>query len=170
MRKNIAALTIAAGMVVAGLCLLPTHASQPADPLLAEQKSAEEAAMEIVEKIRQDDMPGMMAMIKEKQVSSEYEEEFKGFQDHVCFPARQAMLKHAGKPLGEVELIEKEFLGTSYARFVYLDRYERGAMTWQVDFYRTPSGWRLTGFFFDSKPYARFKSQPEQKANRPGNY
>lgn len=47
-----------------------------------------------------------------------------------------------GKSLGEVEAVRTEVVGKSLVRFVYLDKYERGAMVWRFTLYRTDGGWK----------------------------
>jgi hypothetical protein len=50
-----------------------------------------------------------------------------------------------GKPLGEVDLVRTENVGSSVVRLTYVEKLERGIIVWYLDFYRNESEWRWTG-------------------------
>jgi hypothetical protein len=55
---------------------------------------------------------------------------------------REEAVQHIGKPLGQVELVCREKIGTSFVKYVYLERYEHSALVWAVTFYRDANAWR----------------------------
>lgn len=48
----------------------------------------------------------------------------------------------SGPSTGEVEFVERETIGKSLVRFVYLEKFERMVMIWRVTFYRARDTWR----------------------------
>ncbi len=63
-----------------------------------------------------------------------------------------------GTPTGEVELIGETALTPNLARFVYLQKFPRGAMVWFFVLYNTPEGWRLNGIVFNKDLIHAFPS------------
>jgi hypothetical protein len=55
----------------------------------------------------------------------------------------QAIAKE-GQPLGEVELVRTEAIGSSMVRLVYLEKCERGAHVWKFTLYRAGREWKWT--------------------------
>jgi hypothetical protein len=56
---------------------------------------------------------------------------------------RDGGVPRIGKPLGQVELVARERVGTSFVRYVYLERYEHGALVWTIASYRGVDGWKV---------------------------
>ncbi|MCS7022230.1 MAG: hypothetical protein NZU63_10435 [Gemmataceae bacterium] len=56
---------------------------------------------------------------------------------------RELALRNFGKPLGEYELLRATVASASLVQFVYLERFERGAIWWMFVLYRTPERWQL---------------------------
>lgn len=56
---------------------------------------------------------------------------------------RELSLRSFGKPLGEYELLRVTAPSPSVVRFVYLERFERGAIWWVFVLYRTPQRWQM---------------------------
>lgn len=52
-------------------------------------------------------------------------------------------LSHHDAPMGEIEFLNRETVGHSLVRFVYLEKWERTAMVWKFTFYRGREGWTL---------------------------
>ena len=63
-----------------------------------------------------------------------------------------------GKPLG-FELVSTERIGTSFVRFVYLQRFEKHALRWEYTFYRpTNEGWLANSFKFNDELDALYRA------------
>jgi hypothetical protein len=58
-----------------------------------------------------------------------------------------------GKPLGEFDLIRTDVLGDSLVRFVYLERYEFGAIVWKFSFYDVSGQWMWFGLGLNELGY-----------------
>lgn len=58
---------------------------------------------------------------------------------------RDIVIPRQGKPVGEVELVERYTIGTSFAKYVYVERFEKSGLIWTIALYRRPEGW----FFHD---------------------
>jgi len=55
-----------------------------------------------------------------------------------------------GKPLG-YELVSTERIGTSFVRFIYLQKFEKHALRWEFTYYRPKDGWLANSFKFDDQ-------------------
>lgn len=56
---------------------------------------------------------------------------------------RELSLQSFGPPLGEYELLRVTAPSPSVVRFLYLERFERGAVWWVFVLYRTPERWQM---------------------------
>jgi hypothetical protein len=56
---------------------------------------------------------------------------------------RELSLRSFGQPLGEYELLRVTAPSPSVVRFIYLERFERGAVWWMFVLYRTPERWQM---------------------------
>jgi hypothetical protein len=56
---------------------------------------------------------------------------------------RELSLRSFGPPLGEYELLRVTAPSPSLVRFIYLERFERGAVWWVFVLYRTPERWQM---------------------------
>jgi len=56
---------------------------------------------------------------------------------------RELSLRSFGRPLGEYELLRVTAPSPSVLRFIYLERFERGAVWWMFVLYRTPERWQM---------------------------
>ena len=55
---------------------------------------------------------------------------------------RDAMIVRFGKSSGEFELIRREVIGSSIAKFTYLEKLEKTAVVWKFVFYRVGGDWK----------------------------
>jgi hypothetical protein len=60
-----------------------------------------------------------------------------------------------GKPIG-YELVATERIGSSFVRYIFLQKFERHALRWQVGFYRPKDVWLTNQFAFDDKVQALY--------------
>lgn len=59
---------------------------------------------------------------------------------------RNNVMAANGKPLGEIEFVRMDVVGRSGVRYVFVERMERTAMVWSLDFYRIEGNeWKWTG-------------------------
>ena len=75
-------------------------------------------------------------------------------------PMWTMVLGRFGRPLGH-ELVRTEVIGTRFVRYVFLQRFEKHAVRWQVGFYDPGTGWVFNSFKFDDQLDALFEVQPE---------
>ena len=140
-------------VVLAGLIMLGAIICGTAwKPLRAEQNKADSGPRELaeaaVEKLRQDDVPGMMEVLSDQLVYTMPSFEI---TCDMCTSQREGMMGRHGKPLGELALVRTERVGGSFVRFTYIERFENHAMVWRLGYYRTREGWRLNEFEWDDK-------------------
>lgn len=64
---------------------------------------------------------------------------------------RDLVIPAHGKPVGEVELVERFAVGTSFAKYVFVERFERSALVWTIAMYRSPKGWIVHDVAFSDK-------------------
>ena len=121
----------------------------------APQNAALEQAEAAMELLRNDDVAGMLKLLKDQLVRSL--PDFEATQG-MCETHRRLHSQRHGKSLGEVELIRKEVVGDSFIRFSYLERWERHALVWRLGYYRTAEGWKLNEFEWDDKPAALYRA------------
>jgi hypothetical protein len=62
-----------------------------------------------------------------------------------------------GKPLGEVEFAGREHIGKSYVRFVYLEKFEKSALVWNLVFYKPNDKWLSKGATYNQNSQALFE-------------
>ena len=68
--------------------------------------------------------------------------------------------KQFGKPVGEIEFVCKQVLSESMVRFVYLEKCARGAMIWQLSYYRVSGEWHFFAFNSSDKHEPWFRTAP----------
>lgn len=69
------------------------------------------------------------------------DKEFEAFkQNYDVFRATVQTL--FGTPTGEIEFVRESVVGADLARYVYLQKFPRGAVVWVFTMYRTTDGWR----------------------------
>jgi len=66
-----------------------------------------------------------------------------------------AIVQRFGPAIGS-EFIREDKAGSSLVRLTYLSRHERSGLRWYFILYRSPSGWTLGDFKFDSNLNAIF--------------
>jgi hypothetical protein len=70
------------------------------------------------------------------------EEDFATFKTKLN-DSRIVYTKLLGPSTGEFELLKETLQSPSLARFVYLERFERGGIVWSFVLYKRKDGWRL---------------------------
>jgi hypothetical protein len=115
---------------------------------VAAKNGPKERCAALVAKLKADDVDGLIALC-----DAEYPPDVPKPPDRFATLKlhRQQAAQVNGKPLGEVELVRSEAIGTTYARHTYLERYERHAWMWQFTFTRTADGWHLTDMTWTSE-------------------
>ena len=63
---------------------------------------------------------------------------------------RKAVQEHFGKPLS-VEFIRTEELGQSLVRHVFIEKFEKHALKWQLSFYKPSEEWIVNSIYWDVK-------------------
>ena len=152
MRKEIA-LGVVALVVIAiiGGFWRPSRA----DETTPSRDEALQQAEQAIDRLRHDDVEGMMRLLKEQLVLPL--PDFDRTRE-MCETHRRLHAQRHGKSLGEVELVRRESVGESFTRFTYLERCERHAIVWRLGYYRTPDGWKLNEFEWDDKPAALYRA------------
>lgn len=143
-----------------GLCLLAASAAFCLYSAQADESKPDDLPLqlvqEIVDKLKADDIDGVFAIAKKYTILPENEASVIDQVAQQCKFSREAMIAKFGKPLGEVELVRTESLGKSLVRYVYLEKCERLAMTWQIDFYRGKDGWWIPQFSYQDNPLLQY--------------
>lgn len=63
---------------------------------------------------------------------------------------RKVVIERFGKSLG-VEFIRTEEVGTSLVRHVFIEKFERHALRWQLSFYKPSDVWVVNSVYWDDK-------------------
>jgi hypothetical protein len=72
----------------------------------------------------------------------------------------QQLVSRIGKVVG-VEFLGKEQIGRSFVRFSYLEKFERHAVLWTLDFYCPEADWKLNNIMISDEIYRLFKFRGE---------
>jgi hypothetical protein len=136
MFKRVTILGVLAAVVAAGVWVHRVSAAK-------EEKAADDAAFDIAQramaKLKIDDPVAFNDVLTAEGLvhNKNALDQLKAFRD--------GAEPRIGKSLGQVELVGRERIGTSYARFCYLERYEHGALSWTITFYRGADRWQVVG-------------------------
>jgi hypothetical protein len=133
MRKRVTVLGVLAVAVAAGAWVHRVSAGKEAK---AADAAAFDAAERAMAKLKIDDPVGFNDVL----TAAGLPHNKASFDQLKAF--REGAVERIGKPLGQVELVGKERVGTSFVKFVYLERYERTALVWSLTFYRDADGWK----------------------------
>lgn len=85
--------------------------------------------------------------------------------DHADLDRLQAMLKQQrqfvgptlGEPMGEIDFVSQDCLGSSFVRFIYLEKWDNSALVWKLTFYRGRDGWKVNQITWTDKPLDLFQ-------------
>lgn len=146
MVKRITVLGLLAAAAAAGVWVHRVSAAKDERP---SDEAAFDAAQRAVAKLKIDDVVGFNDVLTTEGLPHNKTslEQLKLF--------REGAVPRMGKPLGQVELIGRERVGTSFVRFSYLERYEHAALVWTITFYRGPERWQAVQLDWggDVRPY-----------------
>lgn len=133
MRKWMTVLGVLAATAVAGVWVHRVSAAREDKPTDA---AAFDAAQRAMAKLKIDDVVGFNDVLTTEGLPHN-----KGSLDQLK-AFREGAVSRIGKPLGQVELVTRERVGTSFVKFIYLERYEHSALVWALTFYRDGDGWK----------------------------
>jgi hypothetical protein len=146
MLKRITVLGVLAAAAAAGVWV---HGVSAARDEKVSDADAYEAAQRAMAKLKIDDVIGFHDVLTTEGLlhNKTSLEQLKAF--------RAGATERVGKPLGQVELIARERIGTSFARYSYLERCEHAALVWTITFYRGPDRWQVIGLDWqgDVRPF-----------------
>lgn len=154
MRKGFFVLALLAfGFAAGALCRDRAEASKGTGV----EEPARKVAIEAMDRLAGGDLAGTFAYLKNHTPLSEAE--FNSLEA-LAKSQRDVVIGRYGQPLGEVEFAGKEMVGESLLRLAYLEKFERHALAWRLDFYRGPKGWLLTGLSWNNNPQVLFRPVP----------
>lgn len=133
MRKRMAVLGVLAVAAAAGVWV---HRVSAAKESREPDSAALDAAQRAMAKLKIDDVVGFNDVLTAEGLPHN-----KGSLDQLK-TFRDGAVPRIGKPLGQVELVGREKAGTSFVKYVYLERYEHSALVWAITFYRDGDGWK----------------------------
>lgn len=113
------------------------------------QKLAEAA----MQRLRNKDLHGMFVVLQEvaapnQQLNTERIDEAVEQLNKL----RDAFAERFGRSTGEVEFLRRETLGSSFMRFVYLERFERHVFIWRLTFSKSANQWNLFDLNWECNP------------------
>lgn len=139
MRKNtVRSIVSILLMVISGACFAESFASV---------NEARSYLDKIMEKIGSGDVQAGMKMLKPYSIVPEAEFDAMVGQAGLQLPA---ISQRFGAAMG-YEFIDQAEMGSSLARLVYLQKYEKHGMRWGFFLYKGKSGWTVNTFVFDDK-------------------
>ena len=74
--------------------------------------------------------------------------------------ARRVYPGASGSPTGEFDLLRETALAPDLARFVYLEKFQRGSLLWIIVVYRTPERWRINAIAWKPELILAFPDKP----------
>lgn len=141
-----------AAMFAAGRFLKPGAQSAPTE----NDKAAEEARHileEFLAKLKEGKNEEFMAMIK-LGYTFLTEEAYRDVKQK--FHNSRLEIGLYGKPLNEFELLHQTAISPNLIQFVYLERFEHGAVIWRFVMYHGKESWRVAHLFWNPNAYEAF--------------
>ena len=133
MRKCVIALVL---LMVAAVAVVWMHTATAAKDAKPADDAPFRAAERAMAKLKIDDAVGFNEVLTAEGLPHSKA----GLDQIKTFRAGAA--QRVGQPLGQVELVAREKIGASYARFTYLERYDGGSLIWSLTFYQGADGWK----------------------------
>jgi hypothetical protein len=127
------------------------------------EQSLEQVLEPLLEQLRADDLPRVLSEIAILGIDTPPPDRVEEM-----LLKRKKFRQMAGKPLGEVELIDVTRLGSRIARLTYIEHSERYMMVWRFTMYRGSKQWRMINFNSNDELGDLFEKTKELSAN-PGN-
>jgi hypothetical protein len=135
MFKRVTIVGVLAAVAAAGVWV---HRVSAGKEEKATDAAAYDAAQRAIAKLKVDDVVGFHDVLTTEGLPHHKA----SFEQLRAF--RLGAIEKIGKPLGQVELAARERIGTSFVKFIYLERYERSALVWSITFYRDQDGWKVS--------------------------
>jgi hypothetical protein len=63
---------------------------------------------------------------------------------------RQIVTERFGKPLG-IEFVRTELVGDSMVRHIFIEKFEKHGLRWQISFYKPADSWIVNSIYWDDK-------------------